>query len=138
MSAYEVTEKVLNEINNDTPDAIILNFANCDMVGHTGVIPAAIKAVEAVDDCVGQVVNAVMNKGGVCVIIADHGNADKMLDEEGKPFTAHTTNPVPVIVTDKNVEVSSGILSDVAPTLLHYMEIPQPKEMTGKCLVKEI
>ena len=137
MSAYEVTEKVLYEINNDTPDAIVLNFANCDMVGHTGVIPAAIKAVEAVDDCVGQVVNAVMAKGGVCVIIADHGNADKMLDEEGKPFTAHTTNPVPVIVTDKNVTVSSGILSDVAPTLLHYLEIPQPKEMTGKCLVKE-
>ncbi len=137
MSAYEVTEKVLYEIENDTPDAIVLNFANCDMVGHTGVIPAAVKAVEAVDDCVGQVVNAVMNKGGVCVIIADHGNADKMLDEEGKPFTAHTTNPVPVIVTDKNVTVENGILSDVAPTLLHYLEIPQPKEMTGKCLVKE-
>jgi len=137
MSAYEVTEKVLYEIENDTPDAIVLNFANCDMVGHTGVIPAAVKAVEAVDDCVGQVVNAVMAKGGVCVIIADHGNADKMLDEEGKPFTAHTTNPVPVIVTDKNVTVENGILSDVAPTLLHYLEIPQPKEMTGKCLVKE-
>ena len=137
MSAYEVTEKVLYEIENDTPDAIVLNFANCDMVGHTGVIPAAIKAVEAVDECVGKVVNAVMNKGGVCIIIADHGNADKMLDEEGKPFTAHTTNPVPIIVTDKNVTVSSGILSDVAPTMLYYMELPQPAELTGKCLVKE-
>lgn len=137
MSAYEVTEKVIEEINNDTPDAIILNFANCDMVGHTGVIDAAVKAVEAVDTCVGKVYEAVKAKGGVCIITADHGNAEKLLDAEGNPFTAHTTNVVPVVITDNNITVNKGILADIAPTMLQYLNIKQPKEMTGKSLINE-
>lgn len=135
MSAYEVTEKCVNEINNDTPDTIILNYANCDMVGHTGVIDAAIKAVEATDYCVGKVVDAVLAKGGVCIITADHGNAERMLDESDKPYTAHTTNLVPVIVTDKNVKIKDGILADLAPTMLEYLGIEKPAEMTGTSII---
>ena len=137
MAAYEVTEKVLYEIENDTPDVIVLNYANCDMVGHTGILDAAIKAVETVDECVGKVVDAVLKKQGVCLITADHGNAEKMFDEDGKPFTAHTTNDVPFLITD-DVKLQKGILADIVPTMLKYLEIPQPKEMTGKSLVKEI
>lgn len=138
MSAPTVTEKVLDEIAQDKHDTIILNFANCDMVGHTGVIPAAVKAVETVDECVGKVVDAVLDKGGVCLITADHGNAEKMLDEDGNPFTAHTTSIVPLIITDKNIEIrEGGILADVAPTLLEYLGIDQPTEMTGKSLLKK-
>ena len=107
------------------------------MVGHTGNLDATICAMEAVDLALARLQKVCKEEGYIMCVTADHGNADKMLDEEGKPFTAHTTNPVPVIVTDKNVTVENGILSDVAPTLLHYLEIPQPKEMTGKCLVKE-
>ncbi len=136
MSAYEVTDKVLDEIASDKHDTIILNFANCDMVGHTGVIPAAVKAVETVDECVGKVVDAILDKGGVALITADHGNAEKMLDEEGNPFTAHTTSLVPLIVTDKQVTLrEGGILADIAPTMLEYLEIEQPEEMTGKSLI---
>jgi 2,3-bisphosphoglycerate-independent phosphoglycerate mutase len=135
MSAFEVKDKVVAAILSEKYDTIILNFANCDMVGHTGVIPAAVKAVEAVDTCVGEVVAALDKVGGVALITADHGNAEKLLDEEGKPYTAHTTNPVPVVVTDKNIKLRDGILSDIAPTLLELLELPIPEEMTSKSLI---
>ncbi len=139
MSAYEVTEAVVKEIEADKYDAIILNFANCDMVGHTGVMDAAIQAVKAVDECVGKVVDAVLAKGGKAIISADHGNADKMInDETGEPFTPHSTNPVPVIVIDpaqpKRELRQGGRLCDLCPTLLKLMELPQPAEMTGVSL----
>ena len=135
MSAYEVKDKVVEAIKSLKYDTIILNFANCDMVGHTGVIPAAVKAVEAVDDCVGQVVAALDEVGGVALITADHGNAEKLQDEEGKPYTAHTTNPVPVVITDKNIKIRNGILSDIAPTLLELLGIEKPESMTSKSLI---
>jgi len=138
MSAYEVTEKVLEELENDTPDTIILNFANCDMVGHTGVISAAVKAVEVTDECVGKVVEKIESMGGVALITADHGNAEKMLDPEGGIHTAHTTSKVPIIVTDKNATLrEDGILGDLAPTMLEYLEVEKPSEMTGKSLIKK-
>ena len=136
MSAFEVCDKVVEAIKSEKYDTIILNFANCDMVGHTGVIPAAVKAVEAVDACVGKVVEALEEVGGVAVITADHGNAEKLADEDGKPFTAHTTNLVPVVVTDANIKLrDNGILSDLAPTLLDLLEIEIPEEMTSKSLI---
>lgn len=138
MSANEVTAKVLEEIESDKYDVIILNFANCDMVGHTGVIPAAVKAVETVDINVGKIVDEVLKRGGTALITADHGNADKMIDENGEPFTAHTTNRVPfILVSDelKNVTLQEGVLADVAPTLLDCMGIEKPAEMTGKSLI---
>ncbi len=135
MSAYEVCDKVVNAINSQKYDMIILNFANCDMVGHTGVIPSAVKAVEAVDTCVGKVVDALDSVGGVAIITADHGNAEKLADEEGRPFTAHTTNPVPVVVTDKNIKIRNGILSDLAPTILELLELDIPADMTSKSLI---
>ncbi|MBQ8922680.1 MAG: 2,3-bisphosphoglycerate-independent phosphoglycerate mutase [Oscillospiraceae bacterium] len=139
MSAYEVTEAVLKEIADDKFDAIILNYANCDMVGHTGIFDAAVKAVEAVDDCIGQVTEAILAKGGKVIITADHGNADKMMEDDGSPFTAHTTNPVPAIVIGTQYKKlrEGGVLADLAPTLLQMMELPQPKEMTGKTLILE-
>ncbi|MDU5143834.1 MAG: 2,3-bisphosphoglycerate-independent phosphoglycerate mutase [Paenibacillus dendritiformis] len=136
MSAYEVAEAAVREIESDVHDAIILNFANPDMVGHSGKLEPTIKAVEATDECMGRVVEAVLAKGGVCLITADHGNADMVFDEEGRPFTAHTTNPVPFIVTDKNVELrEGGILADIAPTILDLMQLPKPDEMTGTSLI---
>ena len=136
MSAYLVTDKILDEIEQDKHDTIILNFANCDMVGHTGVIPAAIKAVETVDECVGKVVDAILDKGGVALITADHGNAEKMLDDNGNPFTAHTTSIVPLIITDKTITIrDGGMLADVAPTMLEYLKIDKPSEMTGTSLI---
>ncbi|MEF2969134.1 2,3-bisphosphoglycerate-independent phosphoglycerate mutase [Paenibacillus sp. M1] len=136
MSAYEVAEACVKEIEADKHDAIILNFANPDMVGHSGMLEPTKKAVEVTDECVGKVVDAVKAKGGVVIIIADHGNADMVFDEQGRPFTAHTTNPVPFIVTDENVILrESGILADVAPTLLDLMGLPQPAEMTGQSMI---
>jgi len=136
MSAYKVTDKVLDEVEKGIHDTIILNFANCDMVGHTGVIPAAVKAVETVDECVGKVVDAILDKGGVVIVTADHGNAEKMLDENGNPFTAHTTSIVPLIITDKSAKLrEGGVLADVAPTMLQYLGIAQPAEMTGESLI---
>ena len=138
MSAYEVTEAVLREIAADKFDAIILNYANCDMVGHTGVFDAAVQAVEAVDDCIGQVTEAILAKGGKVIITADHGNADKMMEDDGSPFTAHTTNPVPAIVLgDSSVKAlrAGGVLADLAPTMLQLMGIEQPKEMSGHSLI---
>ncbi len=139
MSAYEVTEAVLKEIEADKYDVIILNFANCDMVGHTGIMDAAIKAVKAVDECVGKVVDAIVAKGGKAIITADHGNADKMIDDEtGEPFTPHSTNPVPVIVIDpacpKHELREGGRLCDLCPTMLKLMGMEQPAEMTGVAL----
>ena len=136
MSAYEVTDKVIPAIKSGKYDTIILNYANCDMVGHTGVIPAAVKAVEVVDECVGKVVSVLEEVGGVAIITADHGNAEKMADENGEPFTAHTTNPVPLILTDTQYKLRlSGILSDVTPTMLELLGIEKPADMTSKSLI---
>lgn len=137
MSAYEVTDKLVPAIKSGKYDMIILNFANCDMVGHTGVFDAAVKAVEAVDDCVGKVVDAIREMGGVALITADHGNADKMVDDDGEPFTAHTTNPVPFCVIGYDCELKDGgRLADIAPTMLQILGLPQPEEMDGTSLIK--
>ncbi len=137
MSAYEVTDAVEKAIESDKYDVIILNYANCDMVGHTGVFDAAKAAVEAVDECVGRMVNAILEKGGAAIITADHGNADKLMEADGSPFTAHTTNPVPLIVVgygDCKLR-EGGVLADIAPTMLQILDLPQPPEMTGKSLI---
>lgn len=139
MSAPEVCEKLVDAIGSDKYDVIIINFANPDMVGHTGVIPAAIKAVETVDACVGKAVEAVKKADGVLFICADHGNAEQMINyETGEPHTAHTTNPVPFVLVNYDESYGlreGGCLADIAPTLLEIMELPQPKEMTGKSLL---
>ena len=137
MSAYEVCDAVCGQIRSGKYDAVILNYANCDMVGHTGVFEAAVKAVEAVDTCVGRVVDATLEMGGVCFITADHGNADQMIGPDGKPFTPHTTNPVPFCMVGRAGELKSGgRLADICPTMLRAMDLPQPAEMTGECLIK--
>ncbi len=137
MSAPEVSEKLNEAVRSGKYDVVIVNFANCDMVGHTGIIPAAVKAVETVDACVGSLVEAVKDVDGVLFVTADHGNADKMLDENGEPFTAHTTNPVPFIVVNYPCEVrEGGKLCDIAPTMLKVMGLPQPAEMTGESIIK--
>ena len=141
MSAYEVTDEAVRRIESGKYEVMILNFANCDMVGHTGVMDAAVAAVHAVDSCVRMVVEAIQKTGGRCIITADHGNAEYMWDEKAQvPFTAHTTNPVPCILVDdsrKSVELrEGGRLCDLAPTLLDLMELPVPQEMTGKTLIK--
>lgn len=140
MSCYTVTEKLTEAIRSGKYDLVIANFANPDMVGHTGVLPAAIKAIEVVDECMGKVVDAVESMHGNLFILADHGNADIMIDEKtGEPYTAHTTNPVPFILVseEKHKLREGGCLADVAPTLLELMGIPQPKEMTGKSLLEK-
>ncbi len=138
MSIYEVTDALVKEIEADNFDTIILNFANCDMVGHSGMMEPTIKAVEATDECLGKVVEAILAKDGVAIITADHGNAEMELTKEGKPMTAHTTNPVPVIVTKPGIELrTDGILGDLAPTLLDLLGVEQPVEMTGKSLIKK-
>ncbi len=137
MSAYEVCDTVVDTINSDKFDVIILNYANCDMVGHTGIMDAAIKAVEAVDECVGRMVDAIQKKGGKAIITADHGNADCMFDPSTKAvFTAHTTNPVPMIVIGEgDVKLNPGRLCDLCPTMLDMMGLDKPKEMTGESLI---
>ena len=136
MSAYEVTDKMVEAVKSGKYDALILNYANCDMVGHTGVFEAAVKAVEAVDTCVGRVVEAVKEMGGCVLLTADHGNADKMVDEDGEPFTAHTTNPVPFCVINHPCKLrEGGRLADIAPTMLQVLGLKQPKEMTGESLI---
>lgn len=140
MSAVEVKDEVLNRLNMDKYDLIILNFANPDMVGHTGFVDATIKAIETVDDCVGEIIELLMKKGGKALITSDHGNAEMLIDEkDGSPITAHTSNEVPLIlVGDKNVKLrEDGILADLAPTLLELMGLDKPKEMTGKTLIRE-
>ncbi|MBQ2348699.1 MAG: 2,3-bisphosphoglycerate-independent phosphoglycerate mutase, partial [Clostridia bacterium] len=137
MSAYEVADKCVAAIESGKYDMIILNFANCDMVGHTGVFEAAVKAVEAVDECVGKVTDAVVKMGGVSLITADHGNADRMYDDDGSPFTAHTTNPVPFCVVGYPCTLrEGGRLADIAPTMLRIMGIAQPAEMDGKSMIE--
>ena len=137
MSAYEVTDKVVEAIKTGKYDAIILNFANCDMVGHTGIFDAAKAAVEAVDASVGKVYDAVMEMDGVMLITADHGNADKMYEEDGSPFTAHTTFPVPFVVCGYDCELrEGGKLCDIAPTMLKIMNLEQPAEMDGASIIK--
>lgn len=136
MSAYEVTDALLEAIAADKFDAIILNFANPDMVGHSGMLEPTIKAIEAVDECLGKVVDAILEKGGAAIITADHGNSDEVVTLEGEPMTAHTTNPVPVIVTKPGLTLATdGILADLAPTMLDLLGVAQPTEMTGKSLI---
>ena len=137
MSAYEVTEKVVDAINAEKYDTIILNFANPDMVGHTGNLEAAEKAIEAVDTCVGKIIEALNKHNGVALITADHGNAEQMIDyKTGEPFTSHTTNPVPLILYGmENVKIKNGKLADLAPTMLDIMNLEKPKEMTGESLL---
>ena len=139
MSAYEVTDKVVEALENDKYDAVILNFANTDMVGHTGSLEAAIKAVEAVDECVGRIVKVIEEKKGNLIITADHGNAEQMIDyKTGEPHTAHTTNPVPIILITDNPNYKlkeNGKLADLAPTMLDLMGLEKPEEMTGESLL---
>lgn len=137
MSAYPVCDAVCEQIRSGKYDVVILNFANCDMVGHTGVFDAAVKAVEAVDTCVGKVEEAVREMGGVLFITADHGNADCMVGEDGNPFTPHTTNPVPFCVVGYDCELKQGgRLADIAPSMLKVMGLPKPAEMDGESLIK--
>lgn len=138
MSAIEVKDKVVEAIKSGKYDLIILNFANSDMVGHTGVIPAAVQAVETVDTCVGEVVEAIREMQGECLITADHGNSEKMVDDTGEPFTAHTTNPVPLIYVGDNDYTfrEGGALCDLAPTLLEMMNMEKPVDMTGYSLIE--
>lgn len=136
MSAYEVKDRAVEAIKSKKYQTMILNFANPDMVGHTGSIPATIKAVETIDTCVGEVVEAIKSIGGVAIIIADHGNAEQMRDSEGNLHTAHTNNLVPIIITKEGIKISSGgALCDVAPTMLDLLGIDKPVEMTGKSLI---
>ena len=137
MSAYEVTDELLARLDSGKYDVIILNFANCDMVGHTGVFEAAVAAVEAVDTCLGKVVDKILSMGGRALITADHGNADQMYEPDGSPFTAHTTNPVPLLlVGDKDHTLKEGgRLADLAPTMLEMLGLPKPVEMDGKSLL---
>ncbi|WP_017756366.1 2,3-bisphosphoglycerate-independent phosphoglycerate mutase [Calidifontibacillus oryziterrae] len=138
MSAYGVTDALLKEIAADKHDVIILNFANPDMVGHSGMLEPTIKAVETVDECLGKIVDAIIAKGGAAIITADHGNADEVITIDGNPMTAHTTNPVPVIVTRAGLTLrEDGILGDLSPTLLDLLNVDPPKEMTGKSLIKK-
>ena len=137
MSAYEVTDKMVEAVKSGKYDALILNYANCDMVGHTGVFEAAVKAVEAVDACVGRVVEAGKEMGGCVLLTADHGNADKMVENDGSPFTAHTTNPVPFCVINHPCTLrAGGRLADIAPTMLKILGLPQPAEMTGESIIQ--
>jgi 2,3-bisphosphoglycerate-independent phosphoglycerate mutase len=136
MSAPDAADAFVAHWRDDEPAFAIINFANPDMVGHTGVIEAAVTAVETVDECLGRVVEAVHASGGACVITADHGNCDHMLDDDGSVNTAHSLNPVPFIVTADGVSLDGeGILADVAPTILALMGIDQPPEMTGRSLL---
>ena len=138
MSAYEVTDELLARLDSGKYDVVILNFANCDMVGHTGVFDAAVKAVEAVDSCVGKVVEKVLSMDGTVLLTADHGNADRMYEEDGSPFTAHTTNPVPFLVISKqyaDCKLHEGRLADIAPTMLKILSLPKPEAMTGESII---
>ena len=135
MSAYEVCDKCVERIESGAYDVIILNFANCDMVGHTGVFDAAVKAVETVDECVGRVVDATMKMGGIAMITADHGNAETMTQEDGSPMTAHTTDLVPFILCGAGSELRQGRLADIAPTILDVMGLAAPEEMDGQTLI---
>jgi len=139
MAAYDITNAIVPEIEKESADFICLNFANTDMVGHTGVMSAAIKAAEVVDSCAEKIVNAALEHGYNVVILADHGNSDFMMNEDGSPNTQHTTNPVPFILAQKDIEwnVEHGTLGDIAPTILTLMGIEIPTEMTGNIIVQK-
>lgn len=138
MSAREVTDEAVKRIESGNYDVVILNFANCDMVGHTGVFEAAVAAVETVDECVGRVVEATRNMGGVALLTADHGNAERMLESDGvSPYTAHTTNLVPFYIVGANVKLRDGKLADIAPTMLDLMGLAKPAEMDGQTLIEK-
>jgi 2,3-bisphosphoglycerate-independent phosphoglycerate mutase len=139
MSAYPVTDELLRRLDGDAYDLIVLNFANADMVGHTGILSAAVRAIEAVDECVGRLVAKVLEKQGCVLITADHGNAEIMMDESGGPHTAHTTGRVPLVLVDearRGVRLRAGILADIAPTILEILALPKPPEMTGRSLIE--
>ena len=136
MSCKEVSEEVIRAINDDEYKLIIVNFANGDMVGHTGIMEAAIKACETVDECAKKVIETGLKNGYSTLLIADHGNCETMMNPDGSPNTAHTTNPVPFILIDTEIKsIKSGILGDVAPTILDLLNVTQPKEMTQKSLL---
>jgi 2,3-bisphosphoglycerate-independent phosphoglycerate mutase len=136
MSAYEIRDAIVPELHNKEVDFVCLNFANGDMVGHTGVFEAAVKACEAVDHCVNDVVTAALDNDYTTILIADHGNCETMINPDGSPHTAHTTNPVPMILIDKELKsIDNGILGDIAPTVLKLMGVAQPKEMTQHSLI---
>ena len=136
MSAREVTDACVERIESGNYDVVILNFANCDMVGHTGVYEAARLAVETVDECVARVVEATSKMGGISLITADHGNAERMLEDDGvTTYTAHTTNLVPFYIVGANVKLRDGRLADIAPTMLDLMGLAKPKEMDGETLI---
>ncbi|MGI6359825.1 MAG: 2,3-bisphosphoglycerate-independent phosphoglycerate mutase [Acholeplasmatales bacterium] len=138
MSAYELTEEVIKALRTKSFNTMILNYANPDMVGHTGSIPAATKAVEVVDECLGKVLKEIDALGGVAIIVADHGNAEKMRDENGNPHTAHTNNIVPIIITKKGIKIKDGgALCDIAPTMLELLGLEKPTIMTGKSLIEK-
>lgn len=141
MSCYEVTEELLNRLDSDKYDMVILNFANPDMVGHTGIVEAAVKAIESVDECLGKIVDKVLDKDGTVFITADHGNAETMIDfSTGNPYTAHTTVPVPFVWVSNHVDgrtLKEGKLADIAPTMLNEMGLEAPAEMTGECLIQK-
>ncbi|GGK03511.1 2,3-bisphosphoglycerate-independent phosphoglycerate mutase [Lentibacillus kapialis] len=137
MSVYEVTDALLRELDSQKHNAIILNFANPDMVGHSGKLEPTIEAIEAVDECLGKVVDKILELGGNAIITADHGNSDEVITPEGEPMTSHTKNPVPVIVTQEDIQLhDGGILADLSPTLLDLLDIDKPDEMTGESLIK--
>ena len=137
MSAYEVKDALLEELDKGDLDLIILNFANPDMVGHSGMLEPTIKAIEAVDECLGEVVDKILDMNGYAIITADHGNSDEVLTDDDQPMTTHTTNPVPVIVTKEGVTLrETGRLGDLAPTLLDLLNVDQPSDMTGESLIK--
>ncbi|SIS71153.1 2,3-bisphosphoglycerate-independent phosphoglycerate mutase [Salimicrobium salexigens] len=138
MSAYEVTDALLKDLDEEKHNAIILNFANPDMVGHSGKLEPTVKAIEAVDECLGKIVDKIIDKGGSAIITADHGNSDEVTTTEGDPMTAHTKNPVPVIVTKEGAELTEdGILGDLAPTLLDLLNVEKPEDMTGNSIIKK-
>jgi 2,3-bisphosphoglycerate-independent phosphoglycerate mutase len=139
MSAGAVTDELIKRLRGNGYSLVVLNFANMDMVGHTGVLEAAVKACETVDTCVGRIVDEVLGHKGALLVTADHGNSEQMRADNGKILTAHTTNPVPLILVDdqrRKVKLREGILGDIAPTMLEIMEIPQPEQMTGRSLLQ--
>src|SRR5690606_7443990 len=136
MSAFDIRDKIIPELKKGVADFVCLNFANPDMVGHTGVMEAAIKACETVDSCARDVITTAIENGYSTIVIADHGNCDTMVNPDGTPNTAHTTNPVPLILVDSEIKnIKDGVLGDIAPTILHLMGVAQPEEMTRHSLV---
>ena len=135
MSAYEVKDALLEELDKGDLDLILLNFANPDMVGHSGMLEPTIKAIEAVDECLGEVVDKILEMDGYAIITADHGNSDQVLTDDDQPTTTHTTNPVPVIVTKEGVTLRNRSIRDLAPTLLDLLNVEQPSDMTGESLI---